>query len=153
MVLPRPLPVATPTTEPFWAGLAAHKVMLQHCATCSSWVFYPRSHCPHCLSPALRWQQVSGEGRIYSFTIARQPTAPQFAGLYTGGMLVDGRPVDGMVIAVVELNEGVRMNTVIVNATPDELAVGLAVRPVFHPVEGDKSLNKPGTLLYFEIVH
>lgn len=126
-----PLPLITPITEPFWAALNAGSVQLQQCDDCGEWVFYPRSHCSACLSPNLIWRTVSGNGQIYSFTIARRPTAPQFAGL------------EPQFITVIELDEGVRMNSVIVNAGEEDLRVGLKVKPVFSEVEGQ-------TLLFFE---
>ena len=127
-----PMPVPTPTSQPFWDGLAQGKVMLQRCADCQQWVFYPRSHCSACLSDQLQWQEVSGHGEIYSFTIARRPTAPQFAGM------------EPQYIAVVELDEGVRLNSVVVNVQAEQLAVGMRVRPVFVSDLGEQ------TLLYFE---
>lgn len=127
----RPMPVPTPVTEPFWQGLNQGKVLLQRCAACGAWVFYPRSNCSGCLSRDLQWQEVSGAGTIYSFTIARRPTAPQFAGM------------EPQFVAVVELDEGVRMNSVIVNAEESDLKVGQKVTPVF-----DRSGAQ--TLLYFE---
>ena len=127
----RPLPVPTPVSEPFWHGLANDQVIIQQCNDCQAWVFYPRSHCNHCLSPNLNWQEVSGLGKVYSFTIARRPTAPQFA---------DELP---QLIAVVELNEGVRMNCVLVNVEADEIFIGMDVKAVFHRING-------ATLLYFE---
>ena len=130
-VLP-PMPHPTPTTEPFWQGLAQEKLMLQQCGDCNQWVFYPRTHCSHCLSPNLEWQQVSGEGEIYSFTIARRPTAPPFAGM------------EPQYIAVVRLKEGVRMNTVIANTTEPDWKVGVKVKPCFVHTPDEQ------TLLYFE---
>ena len=127
-----PLPTPTPLTAPFWQSLAAHQVTLQQCDDCGAWVFYPRSNCSHCLSASLSWREVSGHGTIYSYTIARRPTAPQFNGL------------EPQQIAVVELAEGVRMNTVIVNADAAQLRVGLPVRPVFYAADDER------TLLFFE---
>ena len=121
----------TPTSEPFWAGLAAQQVRLQQCDDCAGWVYYPRSHCPHCLSPNLTWQDISGEGTLYSFTVAQQPTAPQFSG------------EEPQLIGVVELKEGVRLNTVMVNVSPEDLKVGMRVKPVFFQLADT-------TLLYFE---
>ena len=126
------MPVPTPTSLPFWQGLAEGKVMLQQCASCGQWVFYPRSHCSACLSADLTWKAVSGEAVVYSFTIARRPTAPQFAGL------------EPQYIAVVELKEGVRMNSVVVNVAEADLRVGLALKPVFAAQPDGQ------TLLYFE---
>jgi uncharacterized OB-fold protein len=131
-LLARPMPIPTPITETFWQGLSEEKVLLQRCRDCQAWVFYPRSNCSNCLSTNLGWQRVSGEGEIYSFTIARRPTAPHFVGM------------EPQFIAVIELKEGVRMNSVIVNADESELKVGLKVKPVFDASQGDQ------TLLHFE---
>ena len=131
MELTRPLPIPTPTTQPFWDAIRDNKVMLQQCDDCSKWVFYPRTNCPHCLSNQLTWRQASGDATIYSFTIARRPTAPHF---------VDEIP---QLIAVVELPEGVRMNTLIVNAEPHDLRVGMPLKPSFRKMNGE-------TLLCFE---
>lgn len=133
MEYPRPQPQPTPTSEPFWLGLSNQQVLLQQCDDCSKWVYYPRSHCPHCLSEKLVWKEVSGEGTLYSFTVARQATAPQFA---------DETP---QLIGVVELNEGIRLNTVMINVEAADLKVGMKVKPVFHELEDC-------TLLYFKPV-
>lgn len=127
----RPQPRPTPTSEPFWAGLAAQQIRLQQCDDCAGWVYYPRSHCPHCLSPNLTWKDISGEGTLYSYTVAQQPTAPQFTG------------EEPQLIGVVELKEGVRLNTVMVNVSPEDLKVGMNVKPVFFQLADS-------TLLYFE---
>jgi uncharacterized protein len=131
MEFPRPLPVPTPTSEPFWQGLKNDQITLQQCDDCDAWVFYPRSHCNSCLSPNLTWKPVSGDGTLYSFTVARRPTAPQFSAEVP------------QLIAVVELEQGVRMNSVMVNVKPQALSVGMTVKPVFQHLDG-------ATLLYFE---
>jgi len=114
---PRPMPIAT--TKPFWDGLAEGVIRLQHCNDCGAWTYYPRRRCSACLSDALEWRTVSGAGHIYSWTIGRQATHPAF---------VDEVP---QFLAMVELDEGVRLTTTIVEAAEDELVVGLAVEPVF----------------------
>jgi len=137
MDFPRPLPRPTPTSQPFWDALANHEVSIQQCEDCDGWVFYPRTHCSHCLSPALVWRLIVGTGHIYSYTVARRPTAPQFA---------DDLP---QLIAVIELDEGVRLNTVMVNVEIDDLAVGMRVKPVFHAERPEADLGG-SVLLYFE---
>lgn len=127
--LPRPVPIDA--TRPFWDGLAAGEIRLQRCAACGSWVFYPRPRCTTCLSDALDWHTVSGHGTVYSFTVARQATHPAFAAEVP------------QLLAIVELDEGVRMTTTLVDATPDDLRVGLPVEPVFD--HGDDGV----TLLHF----
>lgn len=120
----KPLPVPTPVTRPFWDALREHRVRIQHCPHCDEWVYYPRSHCPECLRPDLEWRDVSGEGLLYTYTIARAPTAPPFA---------DDVP---QLLAVVELDEGPKVTTTLVNVAPEDIKIGTRVRPVFDDVEG-----------------
>ena len=72
----KPLPTATATSRPFWEALTRHEVHIQQCSACEAWIYYPRAFCPECLSPELAWTRISGNGTLYSFTIARRPTAP-----------------------------------------------------------------------------
>ena len=104
--MPKPRPVPTPTSQPFWDALADERVVLQRCADCQAWIHYPRSRCPQCLSDRLDWHPVTGEGVIFTFTVTRQPTVPSFA---------DEVP---QIIAVIELAEGVHLTSVIVGAEP-----------------------------------
>ena len=125
---PKPLPHATATSAPFWEGLRAGEVRIQRCEACRAWVFYPRTNCPHCLSPRLAWQTVAGTGRLHAFTIARLPTAPFF---------VDETPQR---LAIVELDEGVRMASTLVGVDDDEIAIGMRLAPVFEPTAGGESV-------------
>jgi uncharacterized OB-fold protein len=115
----RPRPAPIPTSKPFWDALGEGEVRLQHCADCGRWVYYPRRRCTGCLSDALVWERVSGHGRLYSYTVARQATHPAFAADVP------------QFLAVVELDEGVRLTTTLVDATEGELVVGREVEPVF----------------------
>jgi uncharacterized OB-fold protein len=124
----KPLPLATPTSAPFWNGLKDGVVRLQRCGTCQSWVFYPRNRCPGCLSDALQWRDVSGKGTLYTYTIARQPTSPHFANEVP------------QLLAVVELDEGVRVTTTLVNIAPDAIKIGMRVKPYFDHVSDDVTL-------------
>ncbi len=78
MNLAKPIPVPTPTSQPYWDALSNNKVVLQRCDECKKWIHYPRSHCSGCLSDQLSWQEVSGNGVIYTYTLTRQATAPHF---------------------------------------------------------------------------
>jgi acyl dehydratase len=91
-------------------------------------LFFPRSHCPTCGSRRLAWRRVSGEGTLYTYTVARVPTLPEFS---------DEMP---QLLAVVELDEGVHINTTLVGVDPAELAVGMRLRPVFDERPGVTTL-------------
>lgn len=122
MDLTKPLPVPTATSAPFWAGLDEGKVRIQRCEACAAWVFYPRTRCNRCLSDRLQWHNVSGAATLYTYTIARQPTAPQFA---------DEVP---QVLAVVQLDEGVRLTTTLARVAEADIRIGMALRPLFDRV-------------------
>ena len=94
-------------------------------------MFYPRSRCSNCLSANLAWQEVSGAGVLYTFTLARQPTAPHFA---------EEVPQK---LAIVELAEGVRMTSTLVNVDAADIRVGMKLKPVFDRQAG-------ATLLRFQ---
>ncbi len=129
----KPVPMATPTSQPFWEALSRHEVRIQQCRDCEAWVYYPRAFCPSCLSPELEWKQISGKGTLYSFTIARRPTAPFWA---------DEVPQR---IIVVELDEGPRLTSTLCNVADDDIRVGMRLKPVFDDVDG-----KDVTLLRYE---
>ena len=95
----KPMPVATQISAPFWEGLKARRLLIQQCNACAHWNFYPRRHCPVCLEHDLAWREVDGAATLYSYTVTRIATLPDF---------MDEMPQK---LAVVELAEGVRINT------------------------------------------
>ena len=75
----RPMPLPTPTSQPYWDGLARHEVWIQFSPSLDSYVFYPRMLAPGTLADDLEWRQISGAGTLVSFAVAERPVAPQFA--------------------------------------------------------------------------
>ena len=131
MTAARPRPQPTRVSQPYWDALAEGRIDIQRCDACGAWVHYPRSRCPVCLSDRLGWRTVSGEATVYAYTVAVAPTAPVFA---------DDVP---QLIAVVELADGPRLTTTLVDADPNDIRIGMPVFPVFEP--GDDGV----TLLRF----
>lgn len=119
----KPVPVPTNTSRIFWDGLKQNKIMIQQCESCNEWVFYPRIHCPHCFSKNLAWRQISGKGSVYAYTVAHIPTLPEFK---------DETP---QLLAVIELEEGVRVNSTLVNIAAEKACIGLRVKPIFEERE------------------
>ena len=130
----KPMPVPTEISAPFWEGLKAERLLIQQCERCSHWVFYPRRHCPACFTHALTWREVSGGATLYSFTVTRIATLPDFA---------DEMP---QILAVVELDQGVRINTNLVGLDESEVKVGMRLQPVFAEVDakGNRLLRFTG---------
>ncbi|MEY3041634.1 MAG: hypothetical protein RLZZ174_716 [Pseudomonadota bacterium] len=128
-VLKAPLaPKKTPTSAPFWDGLAEGRVLLQQCEACNQWVFYPRPRCSHCLAPALLWKPVSGAATLTSWTHCPRPTAPPFEALAP------------QTLAVVTLQEGVRMSTFLLETADRPLTLGMGLAPRFVPTEDDSAV-------------
>ncbi|HMV71704.1 MAG TPA: MaoC family dehydratase N-terminal domain-containing protein [Pseudomonadales bacterium] len=115
----KPLPVPTPDTRPFWNGLNEGRVMLRHCRECDTLFHYPRTVCPGCLSSDLDWRQARGSATLYTYTISRRPTHPLFA---------DEVP---QYLAVVELDEGPRLTSTLVNVPEANIRIGMPLEPVF----------------------
>ena len=126
----KPVPEPSSVSAPFWEGLKAGELRLQRCTACSRYVFYPRSVCPHCLSDRLEWQTASGRGRVYSFTIIRRAMNPAFAADVP------------YVFAIVELDEGPRVTTNLINCAPEDTRIGMPVRAACDSVTSEIALLK-----------
>ncbi len=130
---PKPAPVATPETEPYWEGCRKGELRLQRCAACERIQFPPRRYCAGCLSDDLAWERASGRGQVRSYTIVRVPMSPAFA---------DEVPY---AVALVELEEGPSLLSGIRGCDLEDLRIGLPVEvefeargdsariPYFHP--------------------
>ena len=119
---PKPLPVVTEENRPFWEGCQQGKLLLQQCSECHHYQFYPRLYCMQCSSDTLHWVEASGHGVIYSFTIIYQNKSPEF---------VHDTPYN---VAIVQLEEGPRLLSNIVDVDATELQVDLPVTVVFDQV-------------------
>lgn len=125
----KPLPVPDSETRVYWEGLKNEKLLLQKCRNCGNYRFYPRLVCPECMSDSYDWVDTKGEGKVYSYTIVHR----------AGGAFKEDVPY---VVAIVELNEGVRMMSNIIGIEPDKVTIGLPVRVSFDKVNDDITLPK-----------
>ena len=122
-----PVPVPTPETAHFWAGAKQGDLKLQRCDDCANVYFPPRPFCPACVSNNVSVFTASGNATLYSYVINLREH-PAFDGPYS--------------IAVVELEEGPRMMTNIINVdqTPEALQLDMALRVTFEPLNDEISL-------------
>lgn len=127
---PLPRPMHPELTKPFWEAAKRHELVMPRCKTCDHFFFYPREECPRCLSTNLEWAKVSGRGRLYSYTVVRQPANPAFN---------DDVPY---VYAVVQLEEGPRMVSAVVDCPLEELRVDMPLVAVFDDVTPEWTLVK-----------
>ena len=105
-------------TQAFWDAAAEGKLLIKKCTACGELHFYPRANCPFCWSDRTEWQQASGDGTIYTYSVMRR-----------------GAPVP-YAIAYVTLAEGPTMMTNIVDCDLDGIKIGQKVKLVFKPTEG-----------------
>lgn len=121
---PHPMPRVTPETEPYWATAAEGCLLLQECDECGLVYHYPRALCPDCFSDGVEWIEAQGTGSVYSYSISET---------------VEGWPEAALplVVAYVELKEGPRIVTNLVDCDPEDVSVGTPVEAVFVDTEVD----------------
>ncbi len=125
--LPGELPRILPGRDdaPWWEALRRHQLLVQRCATCGAWRHPPAPLCASCHSTAVRWQQTSGGGRVFSYTIVHHAVHPALA---------DRVPYN---VVLVELPDagGVRIISNLIDVPPQEVVVGLEVEVVFEDLD------------------
>jgi len=114
--------------EEFWSHCADERLCFQVCTSCDTWRHLPRSYCAHCGSGDWSWRESKGRGRLYSWTVTHQPSLPQFL------------PDVPYVVAVIELEEGVRMVSHLRGVEPGQLEIDLPVALEFERVSDDVAL-------------
>jgi uncharacterized protein len=126
----KPLPHPAPESVPYWQAARAHRLELPHCNACGRFWFPPSQLCPHCLAADFKWTPVSGRGRVFSFVTFHRVYHEAFA-----------QEVP-YVVALVELEEGPRMLTNIVGATPEAVVCDMPVKVVFDDVADEFAVPK-----------
>lgn len=114
-------PSISPDTEFFWSGLADHKLLIQRCTNCKTLRVPPRPMCGNCQS--LDWDSVesTGRGTVYSFVMPQYPPLPFLQYPY--------------VVALIELDEGVRIVSNLCGIEPAAIEVGLPLEVFYEKFE------------------
>jgi uncharacterized protein len=120
-----PVPMANADGERHWAAAKDGKLCLQRCVHCKAFRFPPGYSCRKCGSTDAEWIDASGRGTIYSFSVIHRGPSPEFSG------------ITPYILALVELEEGARMMTHIVEGSADDIAIGDRVQVVFEKRRGD----------------
>ena len=115
----RTLPPLTPLTQPWFDACREGILTLQFCDDCSGYQFYPRILCSHCGGGALSWRASSGNGTIASFSVVRRAISKAYEAPY--------------IIALIDLEEGPRLMSNIIDCPPENVAIGQAVEVLFEP--------------------
>ncbi len=123
---PRPLPVPTSITRPFWDAAREHRLVIQYDPDAQAYQFYPRAISMASGKRNLEWREVSGKGSVYSYTVTH--VAP--AGFE------DRAPY---ALAAVDLDEGVRMLAQLVNVRIEDVEIGMRVKVCWEDLTDDIS--------------
>ncbi|MET9698864.1 Zn-ribbon domain-containing OB-fold protein [Streptomyces sp. NPDC006529] len=115
------LPEPDEFTRPYWDAAAGGRLLLRHCADCGRTHHYPREFCPHCWAGEERvtWEPASGRATLYTWSVVYRNDLPPF-----------GARVP-YVAAVVDLAEGPRMMTEVVDCPAERLRVGMPLEVAF----------------------
>jgi uncharacterized OB-fold protein len=125
-----PLPIIDTDTRPFWESCKKHDMAIQKCADCGSVRFPPHPLCPKCLSANATWVKVSGKGRVYTYvTYVQAPRA------------LSGTQMP-FTVSMIELPEGFRMWTNVVDRKPDQIYIGMPVELVYEDINEEVTLPK-----------
>lgn len=127
----KPVPAPDHDSQTFWDGCRRHQLLVQRCADCGQTRFPPSAQCPHCRSRNAAWVQCSGRGRVFSWIVVVHPVPKD---VYAGDV--------PYVVALVELDEGVRVSTNIVGCDPHAVTADMPVEVVFDDVADELTLPR-----------
>lgn len=119
-------PVITLDAKFFWDHAKKHEFVCQQCSDCREFRFPPRPMCPHCHSVEREIVELSGKGSVHSFV---RPTHPKAVGF-------DTPPI----AAVIDVEEGFRFVSNLVEVEWEKIEVGMAVEVTFAETMGKKAV-------------
>ena len=115
----KPLPALDGFAGEFYGYCKSHELRFQRCTACRTWRHVPREMCASCGSFETEWARSSGRGRVYTWTVAVLAMHPAF------------QDVTPYAPVVVEMEEGVRLLSQVVDCPPDDLEIDMPVEVVF----------------------
>jgi uncharacterized protein len=113
------LPTIDEETRPFWDGCRDGVLRIKRCLSCARVFHYPRPFCPTCWSDDVEWFEASGRGTVYTYSVVHVNDLPPWP---------ERVPY---IAAIVELDEGPRLMTNVVECAFEDVHCGLAVSVVF----------------------
>jgi hypothetical protein len=126
----KPLPQVTPEMKPFFDAARRHELAVQRCRGCGAYRFPARDICSRCLAREAEWTRVSGRGSVFSWAVMHQVYHPGFASEVP------------YAVVVIELEEGARLVSNLVECPPGEIRAGLPVEVVFDDITPEVTLPK-----------
>ena len=137
--LPQPVPFPDGLDAAFWQGLREERLLIQRCRSCQAWQWGPEWICHECLSEDMAFEEVKGEGLIFSFERVWHPVHPA---------LKEQGPY---LIVLVELpsSDDVRLVGNLLGDPEQDVVIGSSVQAVF---EHHSDAEPAYTLLQWQVV-
>jgi uncharacterized OB-fold protein len=129
-VIEKPLPRPNEDTTPYWEAAQRGELRMQQCLACGLVRFPPALLCARCLSEQSEWVRLSGRGTVFSWIVVHQSQHPAFNA---------DTPYN---VTIVELEEGARLHTNLVECSNDQIHIGMPVEVVFDKVNDEVTLPK-----------
>ncbi len=121
-----PLPRPSAATRSYWRAAQEHRLVVPQCRACGHRFFPPQPLCTRCLADDLDLSPSAGRGVVHSYTVIHRPVSPAFSAPY--------------VVAIIELDEGWRMASNVIDCAPDVVRIGMAVEVAFKDMSDEISL-------------
>ncbi len=129
----KPLPVPDLDTQPFWDGCSRHELLGQRCVDCGAFRWPPRGLCPACRSWKSEWVPLAGTGVIDTHVTFVHVTLKSFA---------DDSPYPVIEVMLDGTDGAMGLTSTLIDATAEQLRVGLPVTVVFDDVTPEVTLPK-----------
>lgn len=126
----KPIPRIDELSRHYWEAAKQHELVLQKCQDCGHYRYPPGETCPFCLSDGLKWVKASGRGTVYTWTVFHQVYHPAFE-----------KDIPYAVVTV-ELEEGPRLLTNMVDCEVGAINIGMPVEVVFDDITEEITLPK-----------
>ncbi len=125
---PVPIPPIIWDNMGYWEGINRHELVFQRCKECGTWRHPPRPVCPKCRSFEKEWAPSTGKGTVYSWVTYQESPHPGFKAPYS--------------VVLLEMEEGVRLVSNMVDIKPEEISIGMPVEVVFEDIAEGLTLPK-----------
>lgn len=126
----KPLPRPNRLSLSYWEGARQHELRILGCTACGHKFLPAADRCPKCLGKELEWDAASGRGKVWSWVVFHQRYFPAFE---------SDLPYN---VAYVELEEGPRIMTNLVDCDPGDICCDMPVQVVFDDVTPEMTLPR-----------